>query len=331
MRLGCALAATFWAFALCWSGVPAGAQAPDRPRGRIVLVTHKPEGFRNAFWDALRGGGKEAARAAGLELEYRGVAASFGGNAAQAQDAEIRKAVDGGAAGILVTPIDRYRLVPAVKYAVLKDVPVVSIDSAVESNLVAGIVATNGYEGGLAAAQRMAELLGGTGAVVMLGHPARENRATLDRERSFAEGLQRFAPGIRLLGGEKYGDATIDGDRKAALDLIRANPELRGAYAVSGSGLVGFLRALKETGKAGSVALIGWDADAESLAALQDGTVRGIMQQDPETMARRGVELLVAAMGGVSERRNVGIPATLITAEDLGAPEVQRLTAAMRR
>lgn len=319
----------FLAFALSWSVAPAGAQV--QARGRIVLVTHKPEGFRNAFWDALRSGGEKAAREAGFVLEYRGVAASFGGNAAQAQDAEIRKAVDEGAAGILVTPIDRYRLVPAIKYAVIMDVPVVSIDSAVESDLVAGIVATNGYEGGLAAARRMTELLGGSGGVVMLVHPARENRATLDRERSFVEGLQRFAPGIKLLSGDTFGDATVDGDRKAALGLIRAHPDLRGAYAVSGSGLVGFLRALKETGMAGSVALLGWDADSETLAALQDGSVRGILQQDPETMARRGVEILAAAIGGVSERRNVGIPATLITAENLRDPEVQRLTGAMRR
>jgi len=77
MRYGCALAGAFWAFALCWSGAPAGAQAPSR--GRIVLITHKPEGFRNAFWDSLRGGGEQAAKAAGFALEYRGVAASFGG------------------------------------------------------------------------------------------------------------------------------------------------------------------------------------------------------------------------------------------------------------
>lgn len=296
----------------------------EPPRGTIVLITHKPEGFRNAFWDALRRGGETAAAEAGYLLEYRGVAASFGGDAPRAQDDEIRRAADMGAVGILITPVDRFRLIPAVRYAVIGGIPVVSIDSAIESDLVLGNVATNNYEGGLRAAQYMADLVG-SGGVVMLAHPARSNRATQDRERAFIEGITRFGAEIAILSQDRFGDASVAGDTQAALELLSDFPEVRGIYSVSGSGLIGCLNAVESLGRTGEVIVIGWDADVQTLTALQEGSIHGIMQQDPESMSRIAVEILIDSLDGSIERRNVGIPAALITRETIDDPAVRSL------
>lgn len=296
-------------------------------KGRIVLITHKDEGFKNGFWNALREGAEKAAIKAGYTLDYWGIPVEYQSNRPAGQDILVKKAVAEGFSAILMTPSDKDRNAVSVKYAAINNIPVVSIDSAIESNLLSGVAATNNYAGGLSAAEYMVQLCEGTGGVVMLAHPSRGNKATLDRENSFIDGITRFGPKMKILSSDRFGGATIDTDYQAALQLLRDYPSLKGFYTVSGSGSIGALRAIRDSGKAGKVFLIGWDADKELVAALQTGAVHGIMQQDPEVMATRGIELAVSAINGSPARLRVDIPATLITRKNFNSAEVVRLLA----
>lgn len=300
-------------------------QAQPTPT-KLVLSVHKTEGFHNAFWDALKDGAQQEAWDQGVELAYVAVPPAFAQDPAAGQAAVVRQALKAGVAGVVITPGDRLKLVAVVQEAVLAGVPVVCIDAPIESTLLSAIVATNNYQGGLAAARRMATRMGATGRVVVLSHPsAAQNQAIHDRLEAFASGLRQFAPGIQILSDNRAGQATPETDAVVAEGLLRDYPEATGFYAVSGGGLIGALRALRATGRAGKVTLIGWDADAESLQGLRNAEVDAILQQDPRAMGRLGVRAVLDAIRGKAPNRSVGIEATLLTRDTLETPRAREL------
>lgn len=307
---------------LC-SGFFSGLEAQARPR--YVLVVHKTEGFHNNFWDSLQMGARKEAAKLSVDLVYRGVPVSFEHDRIAGQMQVIQEEVDRGAAGILLTPLDRIRLATSVKYAAVRGVPVVAVDSAVESNLLSGIVATNNYAASLAATKAMTGLMGKKGSVIMLAHPSKENKATRDRELAFLAGLAQYAPEIKVLSAERSGGATFETDLLAAQALLKDYPSVTGVYCVNGSGLAAFMRALEEAGRSSKVTLVGWDADPVTIEGLRRGSVSMIVQQDPERMGATAVQMVHEAAMGRPRRVNADTGVHLITRANMDKPEFSAL------
>ena len=67
-----------------------------------------------------------------------------------------------------------------------RKIPVVIIDSGLDSKVISSYVATNNYHGGVLAAQRLGELLHGEGKIILLRYAL--GSASTDRAR---EGVYR--------------------------------------------------------------------------------------------------------------------------------------------
>src|SRR5204862_8046500 len=91
-----------------------------------------------------------------------------------------------GVKGIVLAPLDNRALVRPVEEAKRAGVPTVIIDSALESNEIVSFVATANRKGGTLAADKMGELLGGKGKVLVL-RDQEGSASTQDREDGFIE------------------------------------------------------------------------------------------------------------------------------------------------
>src|SRR5271165_3157669 len=80
----------------------------------------------------------------------------------------VQSAVAAGVDGIVLAPLDARALAQPVEAAVAKGIPVVVIDSGLESTKPVSYISTDNYHGGVLAAQRMGNLLGGEGKVILL-------------------------------------------------------------------------------------------------------------------------------------------------------------------
>lgn len=292
---------------------------------KIVVIVHKPEGFHNAFWDALQMGARKAAKEKGAELFYAGIPLEYGDKRVEGQTAVFEKFINMGVKGIVFTPCDRIGMVRAVKNAVLKGVKVVAIDSPIESNLPETVIATNNYEAGLIAAKHMIKLLSGKGKVVLMRHPAKDNKATRDRELAFIDGLKIFAPDIKIVSTEEYGGATLETDYPSAKRILNKYKDLDGVYAISGTGTVAFVRAIDELKLSGKIKLIGWDASPEALEGLKKGIASAIVQQNPERMGYEGVFAVISAINGEKIKKKIDTGVTLVTLDNIDTPEVKKL------
>jgi simple sugar transport system substrate-binding protein len=87
--------------------------------------------------------------------------------------------------------------------------------------------------------------------------------------------------------GDRYGVAeSVDDSRKTALDLIAANPDLKGFLAFGSQGPIGIGRALEETRKVGEVAVYGPFSPGQGRQLVKEGAISGGFMWNPMEAGR---------------------------------------------
>jgi ribose transport system substrate-binding protein len=132
--------------------------------------------------------------------------------------------------------------------AVAKGIPVVVIDSGLESTRPVSTISTNNYNGGVLAARRMGSLLKGEGKVVLLRY-AVGSESTEQRERGFMDTLAKEYPGIALLSESEYAGPTPEQAQRSSEVLVtRYRGQFDGVFCPNETSTVGMMRALEAAG-----------------------------------------------------------------------------------
>lgn len=102
--------------------------------------------------------------------------------------------------------------------------------------------ATDNYRGGVIAARRMGEILGGKGKVVVIKY-VQNHDSTTNRENGFIETIEKEFPGIEIVDAEYAGD-TVDAAINLTKDMLSKHSGLDGLYACNAPTSVGAKQAL---------------------------------------------------------------------------------------
>src|SRR5439155_20956102 len=111
--------------------------------------------------------------------------------------------------GIVLAPLDSRALVQPVENAVKAQVPVVIIDSDLKSDQYLSFVATDNDKGGQLAGERLGQLLGGRGNVILLRYADR-SASTEAREAGVLGTHNARFPQLKLLSAAPYAGPTRD-------------------------------------------------------------------------------------------------------------------------
>src|SRR5216684_332683 len=164
---------------------PGGPAASGKKKLTIAVI---PKGTTHEFWKSIHAGSNKAAS----ELSALGNAVEviWKGPLREDDREQQIQVVEGftaqGVDGIVLAPLDNRALVRPVEDAKRAGVPTVIIDSALESEAIVSFVATDNRKGGVLAADRLGELLGGKGKVIMLRY-AEGSASTEEREAGFLQ------------------------------------------------------------------------------------------------------------------------------------------------
>jgi ribose transport system substrate-binding protein len=160
----------------------------------------------------------------------------------------VQSAVAARVDGIVLAPLDARALVEPVEDAVAKGIPVLIIDSGLESKKIVSYVATDNYHGGVLAARRLGGLLGGEGKIILLRY-AVGSESTEQRERGFTDTIRKDFPRITYLSDTEYAGATSDTAQQKSQSLVtRYRGQVDGIFCVNESSTFGMLRALEGAG-----------------------------------------------------------------------------------
>ena len=100
--------------------------------------------------------------------------------------------------------------------------------------------------------------------------------------------------------------------------LVRENPDLRGLY-VAGGGITGAIAALRTTGMAGKVALVGYELMDVTREALLDGTMTFAISHPLQRLGDEAVAGMIRAVNAKSDTGNFTcvLPFDIFTRENL--------------
>ena len=292
----------------------AGAESPLE----IAVV---PKGTTHEFWKAIHAGAEKAAAEFDVEVIWQGPQKE---DDRQLQIQVLQNLISRGVDAIVLAPLDSRSMARPVEAAVARGIPVVVIDSGLESEAQSSFIASNNYEGGRIGGQYLAEQLGGSGKVVLLRYQE-GSASTSNRERGFLDALNEYAPDAELLVDNMYAGATMALGLQVSQNILNRFPEIDAIFTPNETATQGMLRALETAGRAGEVTLIGFDVNSVLLDALRAGTLHGLVVQDPVGMGYEGVKAAVSIIQGQPVPERMDTRTILVTSDNIDDAEIQEL------
>ncbi len=295
----------------------------DSQQTTIAVI---PKGTTHEFWKSIHAGAVKASRELDVNIIWKGPLKE---DDREAQISVVEDFITRGVSGIVLAPLDDIALRLPVRNASRSGIPVVIIDSGLESDDYVSFVATDNKLGGEMAGQRMGELLSGKGKVIMLRYQE-GSASTANREAGFLEAISQF-PGIEIVSSNQYGGATTETAYRASENVLAPfksqNEQLTvdGIFCPNESTTFGMLRALQDAGVAGKVHFIGFDSSRKLVESLTNGEIDGLVVQNPFRMGYLGVITIVAHLQGKDVEKRIDTGVTLVTRDNLNDPEIQQL------
>jgi ribose transport system substrate-binding protein len=316
-------------FALLLTTACAGGDATTADRLTIAVI---PKGTTHDFWKSIHAGALQAAE----ELSAQGTAVDVTWKGPLREDDREQQVqvVEGflsqGISGIVLAPLDNRALVRPVEEAGRAGIPVVIIDSGLETGEIVSFVATDNRKGGALAAARLGEVLGGKGRVLMLRYQE-GSASTQDREDGFLEEIRANFPQIEVISSDQYAGPTRETAKRASENLLnRYGADIEGIFTPNESSTIGMLLALQDISRAGTLPHVGFDSSEMLVDALRAGHLQGLVLQNPVRMGYLGVMTLVEHLKGQPVEKRIDTGVMMVTQENLESPEVQQLLSPTR-
>jgi ribose transport system substrate-binding protein len=308
---------------------------------RIAVI---PKGLTHEFWQSIHRGAARAAE----DLTAEGIVTDINWDGPQKENEGreqinlVNLKVGTGIQGLVLAPQDSNRMFDCVVDVVDKGIPVVIIDSGLDPerlkqrpDLIVKYVATNNYNGGRLAAQRLLQVLdknGKTDPHLVLLRYAVGSESTEQREQGFLDFIEeqkKTGKSITLLSWDQYAGATVnEAEKNAGPLLLRYKDKLDGLFTVNESSSVGALNALRSQGLNGKVRFVTFDASEPILQAIREGDIDGTIVQDPYRMGYLGVWTLVKHLEGYDLRAggtNLGTGEYVVTKDNLDSEATRQL------
>jgi ribose transport system substrate-binding protein len=312
------------AFTACNNNSGTTQETGNNPKGtgeqlKIAVI---PKGATHTYWKSVHAGAMKAAKELGnVEVLWQGPQKE---DDRQMQIQVVQNFISRGVDGIVLAPLDERSLVPPVKAALKRKIPVVIFDSDLAAKDYASYVATDNLAGGKLCAKRLAELTGGKGNIILLRY-SEGSASTHAREEGFLAGMKEYAPNAKIVSSNQYAGATMEKAFQASQNLINRFANVDGVFCPNESSTQGMLRALQTAGKAGKVKLVGFDSNETLVSALNAGTIQGLALQDPFNMGYLGVKTVSAVIRGEKFENHIDTGITMATKENINEPAIKTL------
>lgn len=287
---------------------------PGEPTVGLVVKT-----LNNTFFNDMEDGAREMADSLRLNLIVQAAERETDVEK-QVQIVEnlIQRRVD----AILLTPSGSSQVIPVILKANEANIPILNLDTRIDMELLAndgGAVATyigsDNFEGGRIAGKYVAEQLNGKGKVAILeGIPGHETADS--RQSGFLESLSEY-PDIEIVTSQP-----ADWERNKGYtvfqNILQSHPEIDALFAANDLMALGAVEAIAAASvDFDDILVVGFDAHAEALQAIQNGTMDATIAQNPRQMGRMGVQYAHMLLNNepVSEENTIEIK--LITKENV--------------
>ena len=301
-------------------GACGDSQAGDSGRYTIAVV---PKGTSHEFWKSVHAGAERAGAELDVEIVWQGPLRE---NNTAGQIQVVKDMITLGVDAVCLAPNHSESLVDVVNEAGENEIPVVIFDSGLGAGAeIVSYVATDNFRGGELAADRLVEAMGGAGDVVLLRYRS-GSQSTEQREEGFLARLAQAHPDVNVLSSDQHGEESASSAKeKASQLLIQYGDELEGFFAVCEPNANGTLEALLDRGYAGQIQFMAFDPSERLISGMQEGSVAGIVLQDPVSMGYEAVVAAVRQLDGEAVEARIPTGEYVATPDNMGEARMHEL------
>jgi ribose transport system substrate-binding protein len=214
---------------------------------------------------------------------------------------------------IIVSPVDSRGVGRGIITANEAGIPVFTADIASFEGEVVSHIASDNLAGGRLAGEYLAKLLQGKGEIAIINQPI--VTSTLDRVQGFREVIQKY-PEIKIVA-DMNGDGVRDRAMQVATDILQANPELSGIFAINDDSALGSLDAIEDFNRK-NIVLIGYDATPPARDAILRGSaLKADVVQYPYNIGTKTIEIIHQYFEGSKVPQNIPIEVGIVDRETL--------------
>lgn len=289
------------------SGKSAGGDGGSQPKVALVQINEQA-----AFFTQMNQGAQQEAKKLGVDLTIYNA-----NNDANAQSQAIQTYATQGYDAVIFDAIDVEGIKPAIEQAAKSGLKIIAVDATVDDPAVDTQV---GVDNGAAAKQ---------GAQWLLKWAKQQNVKPLRigvvaALNSFIQNERKdqFLKPMKAAGAQIL--QTVDGENvqetaaSAGENLVTAQHDMNMIYATGEPATIGAVAAVKSQNVGGRVKIFGWDLSPQAIQGIDDGTVVGIIQQDPKTEGVKAVEAAKTLVNGGTAPKDIMVPITIVTKANVG-------------
>ncbi len=282
----------------------------------IALVTKSTS---HDFWQTVNAGAQAAGKETGATVIFKGPSKETDvADQMTIMEDFITQKVD----AIVMAACNSKALIPLVDKAQKAGIPVVTIDSGIDSDIAASFIATDNIKGAEEGADALAILIGEKGDIGVEPIVAGAATSTM-RENGFKDGIKKY-PKIKIVA-TRLSNCDESTAMTATENMLTANPAIVGIFSACGPGAVGCARVIEQKGLAGKVKHVAFDAIPGEIDAFKRGSIQVLIVQNPYKMGYEGVKTAVAIKAGKNVPKRMDTGVTVVTRDNFNDPAIQKI------
>lgn len=189
---------------------------------------------------------------------------------------------------MIIAPMDANRLVPVTETLIEKGVPVIALDSAINTNKVLSLVSFNNFQAGKVMGEWLVKKLEDNSNVLIL-EGVTSQRSAIDRRNGFLAGLEQG--NINVLASQS---ALWDKDmaEKITTEWLQQFSDIDAIMCANDTMALGALSALQKAGRS-DILITGYDAIQDVIEAIAKGDIAATIDQSPDIQARIALQMMI--------------------------------------
>jgi ribose transport system substrate-binding protein len=269
----------------------------------------------NPFFVAIgQGASDEAKKLGGPNVKITTVSSNYDLNT---QVGQIENFIANKTDIILVNAVDPKAIAPVLKKATDAGVVVVAFDVAAEG--ADATVMSDNTAAGTTSCQFLAKHIGGKGNVVIINGPPVSS--VIDRVKG-CEKVFAANPGIKVVSDNQNAKGSRDGGLSVMADLLTANPNLAGVFAINDPTAIGADLAIKQAHRDDVKLITSVDGSPDGESGLKDkaSLFAATAAQNPYKMASIAIQEGYGILQGKQPAQKVLLlPVPLITKDNISS------------
>ena len=283
----------------------AGAGEETTLKIGVTLPTLKAVHFVN-----MQYGFEDEAALQGVEVS---VLNAGGYENVETQINQIQDFIAAGYDGIIVAAADADAVVAAEQEAIDNGIPVINVNNMSNCENIFAQIRSDDTEMGTMCADLLAEMLGGTGNVILVN--ANAGNALTARGYAFRDRIETEYPDINIIF-EDFIPADAAQAASAIEDYLQTYPDVQGLFSWSDTCAIPCASAIDASGRDIKIVTIDC-SNPDTRAMITDGKIDAAVAQQPVTLGRIGLQTMISIIKGEPYEEKIFAPVQAVTADDI--------------